>query len=117
MPETNQKFKGKVVVVTGASAGIGYAISLAFAKQGADVAMLSRNKERLAKLKDELQIFSIRSFIMALDVSDPNEIEKAANLIEQELGAIDIWVNNAMVSVFSPVKEMKAEEYKRVTEV
>jgi short-subunit dehydrogenase len=117
MHSSNKSFKNKVVVVTGASAGIGRATSLAFAKQGAHLALISRNEQRLLNLKNELLQFHINVLALPLDVTNADAIENAAMQIEKELGPIDIWINNAMVSVFSPVKEMKPEEYKRVTEV
>jgi short-subunit dehydrogenase len=104
-------------VVTGASAGIGRSIALAFAKQGAHVGLISINEERLQTLAKEMEPYNVRTLILPLDVSDANAVEKAAAQVETQLGPIDIWVNNAMVSVFSPVKEMKPDEYKRVTEV
>ena len=111
------RFKNKIVVVTGASAGIGRAVSIAFAQEGANLALISRNKERLQTLQQEINSFGVQSLVLALDVAESNKVEEAAFRIENELGPIDIWVNNAMVSVFSPIKEMKPEEYKRVTEV
>jgi short-subunit dehydrogenase len=112
-----EAFKNKVVVVTGASAGIGRAISMAFAKEGAHLGIIARNEERLSDLKNQLEQSNIRVLALPLDVADAEAVEKAATRVEEELGAIDIWINNAMVSVFSPIKEMTSEEYKRVTEV
>jgi short-subunit dehydrogenase len=113
----NKNFKEKVVVITGAGAGIGRAVSLAFAKEGAHLAVISRNEGRLRDLRNELLPYNAKVLMLPLDVADADAVEKAALRVEEELGPIDIWVNNAMVSVFSPVKEMTAEEYKRVTEV
>jgi NAD(P)-dependent dehydrogenase (short-subunit alcohol dehydrogenase family) len=107
----------KVVVVTGASAGIGRATALAFARQGADVALLSRNRERLETLQSEIESLGRRALVVPLDVADASAVERAAELTEEALGPIDVWVNNAMVSVFSPVAEMQADEYRRVMEV
>ena len=117
MPEKNRHFQNKTVVVTGASAGIGRAIALAFARQGAHLGLISRNEQRLLSLQKELNDLGCKSILLPLDVADAKAQEKAAMQVEQQLGPINIWVNNAMVSVFSPVKEMTAEEYKRVTEV
>ena len=106
-----------VVVVTGSSAGLGRAIAHAYAKRGAKVALLARNPEALAAAKQECEDLGGQAMFIPTDVSDADAVERAAAQIEQEFGPIDIWVNNAMVSVFSPVKEMEASDYKRVTEV
>jgi short-subunit dehydrogenase len=106
-----------IVVITGASAGIGKATALAFAAEGADVALISRNEERLARLQREIESAGRRAMVLPLDVADAAALEAAADRIEHALGAIDVWVNNAMVSVFSPVGEMTADEFRRVTEV
>jgi NAD(P)-dependent dehydrogenase (short-subunit alcohol dehydrogenase family) len=107
----------KVVVVTGASAGLGRAIVREFAKDGADVALIARGMDGLEGAKREVEAYGGRALICQLDVADAEAIEKAAGEIEEKLGPIDVWVNNAMNSVFSPIKDMKPDEYKRVTEV
>ncbi|MGE0060048.1 MAG: SDR family oxidoreductase, partial [Dehalococcoidia bacterium] len=107
----------RVVVVTGASAGLGRAIVREFAAQGDDIGLISRGMDGLMAAKAEVEASGSRATVVSADVAHPDEIERAADEIERELGPIDIWVNNAMVSVFSPVKEMQAEEYRRVTEV
>jgi len=106
-----------VVVVTGASAGLGRAIAHGFAKRGAKIALLARNPEALQAAADECAILGGFGLPVPTDVSDPEAVEAAAARAEAELGPIDIWVNNAMVSVFSPAKEMTAADYKRVTDV
>lgn len=107
----------RVVVVTGASAGLGRAIAQAFGARGALVALLARGRDRLAAAEREIRDNGGRALAIPVDVGDSEGVEAAAGRIEQELGPIDVWVNNAMVSVFSPVREMRAEEYRRVTEV
>jgi short-subunit dehydrogenase len=107
----------KVAVVTGASAGIGRATALAFAKQGCDVGLLSRNSERLRSLRAEIEALGRRALDIALDVADADAVEAAAAQVDASLGPVDVWVNNAMVSVFSPAAEMSAAEFRRVTEV
>ena len=108
----------KVVAITGASAGLGRAIAHAYAKEGASVGLMARNPEALAAAVNECEEMGARKAIcVPTDVSDADAVEAAAARIEEELGPIDVWVNDAMVSVFSPVKEMTAADYKRVTEV
>ena len=107
----------RVVVVTGASAGLGRAIAEAFAADGADVAVLARDGDRLRALRREIENRGGRSIDIAIDVSDHAALETAAGEIERQLGPIDVWVNNAMVSVFAPVKDVSPEDYERVTKV
>jgi short-subunit dehydrogenase len=113
----HKQLRGTVAVITGASAGIGKATALVFAAVGADLALISRNAERLQRLREQIEGMGQRARIYATDVADAEAIESAAEDIETHLGPIDIWVNNAMVSVFSPVHEMTPDEFRRVTEV
>ena len=108
---------GPVVVVTGASAGLGRAIAHGFAKRGARVGLLARNPLALEAAAKECEILGGFGLAIPTDVSDAEAVEAAAGRVEQELGPIDVWVNDAMVSVFSPAKEMEAADYKRVTDV
>lgn len=107
----------EVVVITGASAGVGRATVRAFAKRGARVGLIARNTEGLSNAKKEVEAAGGKAFIFPTDVSDPKGMEAAASAIEENLGPIDIWVNNAMASVFSPFLKVTPEEFKRVTEV
>jgi len=109
--------KPEVVVITGASAGLGRAIVRRFALGGAHIGLVARNLDGLEGAKRDVEKFGGKAIIIQGDVADPETTEKAAQMVEDEFGAIDVWINNAMVSVFSPVKQMKPEEYKRVTEV
>jgi NAD(P)-dependent dehydrogenase (short-subunit alcohol dehydrogenase family) len=107
----------KVVVVTGASAGLGRSIAHAFAARGASVALLARNPEALEAAAAECRALGGQALPLPVDVSDADAVDRAAAAAEQQLGPIDVWVNDAMVSVFSPVKEMEPADYRRVTEV
>src|SRR3954452_22554643 len=106
-----------VVVITGASAGVGRATARAFAQRGYDVALIARGQAGLAGAAADVRSAGRRALVLPLDVSDADAVDAAAARTEEELGPIDVWVNNAMLSVFSPVKEMRADEYRRVTEV
>jgi NAD(P)-dependent dehydrogenase (short-subunit alcohol dehydrogenase family) len=108
----------RVIVVTGASAGLGRAIAQAFAKtEGARIGLIARGKDRLEAAKREIEELGGDALILQADVADASAIEAAAEKVESEFGPIDVWVNNAMTSVFSPIKEMTAAEFQRVTEV
>ena len=107
----------RVVVVTGASAGVGRAAVRAFARNGWDVALIARDPDRLQATAREVEDIGQRALVLPLDVADADAVESAARRVETELGPIDAWVNNAMVSVFSPIRDMQADEFRRVTEV
>src|SRR6266704_1802774 len=105
------------VVITGASAGVGRATARKFARSGARVALLARGRDGLEAARKEVEEFGSKALVILVDVANADQVEAAAVQIEAELGKIDIWINNAMVSVFSPIKEMTPEEFRRVTEV
>ena len=105
------------VVVTGASAGVGRATARKFARNGARVALLARGRDGLEAARKEVEELGGKALVVPVDVANAEQVEAAAVQIEAELGTIDIWINNAMVSVFSPIKEMTPEEFRRVTEV
>src|SRR5215813_14216827 len=107
----------EVVVITGASAGVGRATAREFAKRGAHIGLLARGRDGLEAARREVEEMGGRALALPVDVADADRVEAAAAEVEEKLGPIDVWVNNAMTSVFSPVKEMKPEEFKRVTEV
>ena len=109
--------KREIVVITGASAGVGRATVREFARQGAWIALLARGREGLEGARREVEAAGGRALVLPTDVADPEQVEAAAERVEENLGPIDIWINNAMTSVFSPIKQMTPEEYKRVTEV
>ena len=107
----------EVVVITGASAGVGRATAQTFGRRGARVGLLARGRDGLEGAKAEVEAAGAKALVLPTDVSDAQAVEAAAGEVEERFGPIDVWVNNAMVSVFSPVKEMTAEEFRRVTEV
>ena len=107
----------QVVVITGGTAGVGRAAAEAFARQGARVAVLARDPQRLATTARELEGLGTRALGIPVDVADPQQVENAARQVEEQLGPIDIWVNGAMTTVFAPFQEMTADDFRRVTEV
>jgi len=107
----------QVVVITGASAGVGRATARAFGQRRAQVGLLARGRDGLEAAKQEIEAAGGKALVVPVDVANPEKVEAAAQAVEENLGPIDVWVNNAMTSVFSPIKEMTAEEFKRVTEV
>lgn len=109
--------KSQVVMITGASAGLGRAIAHGFAKRGASIGLLARNPDALEATRGECEALGGHATVLPTDVSDAEAVDAAASKVEEVFGPIDVWVNDAMVSVFSPVKEMTASDYKRVTEV
>jgi short-subunit dehydrogenase len=109
--------KNEVVVITGASAGLGRAAARQFGRHGAKVGLIARGIDGLEAAKREIESEGGQAMVLPVDVSDAGAVENSAQAVEREFGPIDVWVNNAMASVFSPVKEMQPEEYKRVTEV
>jgi short-subunit dehydrogenase len=109
--------KHEVVVITGASAGVGRATVREFARKGAWIGLIARGEDGLEAARREVEAAGGKALVLPVDVADAAQVEAAAQKVEAELGPIDVWVNNAMTSVFSPIKEMKPEEFKRVTEV
>jgi NAD(P)-dependent dehydrogenase (short-subunit alcohol dehydrogenase family) len=107
----------EVVVITGASAGIGRATARAFARRGACLGLLSRGQEGLEGARQDVERLGGQALIIPTDVADHQQVEQAAKKIEDVFGPIDMWINNAMVSVLSPVISLTAEEFQRVTEV
>src|SRR5579884_4111364 len=109
--------KQEVVVITGASAGVGRAVVREFAKRKAKIGLLARGIDGLEGARREVEAAGGEALALPTDVADPDQVEAAAAAVEDHFGPIDIWVNNAMASVFSPVKEMTPADYRRVTEV
>lgn len=107
----------EVVVVTGASAGVGRAIVREFAKHGASIGLLARGRDGLEGARREVEEAGCRAVAIPTDTSDPQQVEEAADTVTRELGPIDVWVNVAMVTVLSPAVDMTPEDYQRVTNV
>jgi short-subunit dehydrogenase len=110
--------RDKVVVITGAAAGVGRAAAIRFAAAGARLGLVSRDRAALEALREQVLAAGASSVaVAALDVSDAQAVEDAAARFEGELGPIEVWVNDAMLTVFSPVKDIAPDEFRRVTEV
>ena len=107
----------EVVVITGASAGVGRATVREFAKRGAAIGLIARGREGLEGARREVEALGGQALVLPLDVADAEAVEAAAERVERELGPIDVWVNDAMVTVLAPVSELSAEDVRRVTEV
>ncbi|HZP40388.1 MAG TPA: SDR family oxidoreductase [Candidatus Binatia bacterium] len=107
----------EVVVVTGASAGVGRATARAFGARGARVGLVARGRDGLEAARREIEEAGGEALVLPTDVAKPEEVEAAAAAVEATFGPIDVWVNDAMLSVFSPFAEMHADEFRRVTEV
>lgn len=108
---------GQVMVVTGASAGVGRAVALAAGRAGARVGLIARSRDALEVVKNEIEAEGGQALVLPLDVADPAAVIAAAQDAERSLGPVGYWVNAAMATVFSPVDRLAPEELKRVTEV
>jgi NAD(P)-dependent dehydrogenase (short-subunit alcohol dehydrogenase family) len=109
--------KGKVVVITGAAAGVGRAVAHRFAKGGARLGLIARDAEALDELKREVEDLGSEAVVAPADVADAGQVFDAASAIEAQLGPIDIWINNAATTIVAPIWRLSPPEFKRVTEV
>ena len=107
----------QVVVITGASAGVGRAAAHRFAQAGFSIGLIARDGTALQEVRDEVEKLGGRAIVLPLDVADADAVFAAADRIAATFGHIDVWVNDAMVTVFSPVWRMTPDEFRRVTEV
>ncbi len=107
----------EVVVITGASAGVGRAVVREFAKRKASIGLIARGEERLEAASEEVQQQGGRALVLPVDVSDSEAVDEAAQRVQREFGHIDVWVNDAMTTIFAPVAEIEPAEFKRATEV
>src|SRR3546814_1857669 len=103
----------KNIVITGASAGAGRATAIAFARQGCNIGLIARGAERLENAKADAEAAGGTALALPADVSDAQAVEHGADRMADTWGSNDAWVNCAMVTVFSPVREFTAEEYRR----
>jgi NAD(P)-dependent dehydrogenase (short-subunit alcohol dehydrogenase family) len=107
----------KVVAITGGSAGVGRATAVRFAREGYAVGILARGRDRLEAARNEIEAAGRRGLAVSVDVADADAVDDAATQIENELGPINVWVNNAMATVFAPFSETEPGEFRRATEV
>ncbi|MGH8176402.1 MAG: SDR family oxidoreductase [Steroidobacter sp.] len=107
----------EVIVITGASGGIGRATAHAFARPGARIALLARGERGLDSALREVEAAGAEALVIPTDVSDCEQVERAASQVEERWGGIDVWVNNAMATVFAPIADLSAADLRRATEV
>src|SRR6185312_12901388 len=114
---SNDNLRDRTVVITGASAGVGRATAHRFARAGAKVALIARDAAALEEVRREVEERGGSALVLPLDVADADALFAAADAVAAQTGAIDIWINDAMVTVFAPVWQVSPEEFRRVTEV
>jgi short-subunit dehydrogenase len=106
-----------VIAITGASAGVGRATARRFAREGVRIGLVARGEERLQATAREVEELGGEALVLPLDVADSDALDEAAEKIEERFGPLDVWVNNAMATVFAPVRDTTPEEFRRATEV
>lgn len=107
----------EVVVITGASAGVGRAVAREFAKHGARIGLLARGRAGLTSARRDVEKLGGKALAIPTDVADADDVFRARERVEAKFGPIDIWINVAMASVFSPIREMTPDDYQRATDV
>src|SRR5690348_10908739 len=107
----------ETVVITGASAGVGRATARLFGQHGCRIGLLSRSAERLNAAAEEVRRGGGEALVLPTDVADPDAVEGAAAAVERKFGPIDIWVNNAMATIFARFADITPDEFRRSTEV
>jgi len=107
----------EVVVITGGSAGVGRATVQRFGREGAHIGLLARGVDGLQAARAEVEASGGKALVLPTDVADADQVEAAARQVEEAFGPIDIWVNDAMTTIFSPFLEITPAEFKRATEV
>ena len=107
----------EVVVVTGASAGVGRATAYELARRGANIGLIARGQTGLDGAKRDVERLGGRAVVAPADVADHDQVESAAERIEAELGPIDVWINNAMATILAPLSKIEPDEFRRSTEV
>lgn len=113
----NQTQRPKVVVVTGASAGVGRATAVEFAREGWRVALLARSHAGLEGARRDVELAGGQALVIPTDVADQAQVEAAADQVERTWGAIDVWVNNAMATIFADLLSIAPQDYVRATHV
>lgn len=104
-------------MVTGASAGVGRATAVELARRGYDVGLVARGRGGLDGALTDVLAEGVQGVVAVADVADMDQVDQAASQIERELGPIDVWINNAMTTVFAPIRDLTADEIRRATEV
>lgn len=109
--------KGKNAIITGAGRGIGYAVAIALAKEGVNVGLIARSKEQLEKVVNEVEALGVKAAFAVADVSENEEVTKATEFITNELGAIDILINNAGIAKFGNFMDLEIDEWEKIIQV
>src|SRR5579875_3551458 len=112
MPNRNE-----VVVITGASGGVGRAAARKFAAEGARIGLIARGRKGLEGAARDVEQAGGQALVLPIDVADHDQVQAAASSVEDAFGPIDVWVNDAMVTVYAPFMDIEPEEFRRSTEV